>query len=339
MLVVLPFCKYSTMPIKSNVFKKTDGQDLRCAVLGECMIELSGAVNQPMRQQFAGDTLNTATYLRRLAPENARIFYATALGEDAFSAAMQEQWQVEGMQCSYVACMPDKQPGIYYIEVDEQGERRFSYWRNESAARYYLNTAIGQQFLRELPQLDVLYLSGISLAILPPDDRQQLLKAIERMRAAGGKLVFDNNYRPRLWPNEGEAQASYRAILQQTDLALLTLDDERLLFHDISEVSVLQRCRSFEIPEVVIKRGARSCIIQLAQGQDQWSQSEVEATAVTSVVDTTAAGDSFSAAYLAARLFGLDVTIAAQWAHKLAATVIQYPGAIIEKESMPRFTA
>ena len=53
------------------------------------------------------------------------------------------------------------------------------------------------------------------------------------------------------------------------------------------------------------------------------------------VIDTTAAGDSFSAGYLAARLQGADVTDAARAGHRLAAAVIQYPVAIIPPSHMP----
>ncbi len=53
------------------------------------------------------------------------------------------------------------------------------------------------------------------------------------------------------------------------------------------------------------------------------------------VVDTTAAGDSFSAGYLAVRLNGGGAQQAAQRGHQLAATVIQHRGAIIPAAMMP----
>ena len=53
------------------------------------------------------------------------------------------------------------------------------------------------------------------------------------------------------------------------------------------------------------------------------------------VVDTTAAGDSFAAAYLAARLDGADPIEAARAGHRLAGVVVCYPGAIIPGEAMP----
>ncbi|MEM7283930.1 MAG: PfkB family carbohydrate kinase, partial [Pseudomonadota bacterium] len=56
---------------------------------------------------------------------------------------------------------------------------------------------------------------------------------------------------------------------------------------------------------------------------------------VEKVVDSTAAGDSFNAGYLAARFAGLGCVEAAEQGNKLAATVVQYPGAIIPRTKMP----
>ena len=59
---------------------------------------------------------------------------------------------------------------------------------------------------------------------------------------------------------------------------------------------------------------------------------------VATVVDTTAAGDSFSAAYLLARRYGVSVREAAAFAHRVAAQVISHKGAIVPAEYMPVLT-
>ena len=53
------------------------------------------------------------------------------------------------------------------------------------------------------------------------------------------------------------------------------------------------------------------------------------------VVDTTAAGDSFAAAYIAARLAGAEPVEAARAGHRLAGVVVCHPGAIIPRAAMP----
>jgi 2-dehydro-3-deoxygluconokinase len=76
----------------------------------------------------------------------------------------------------------------------------------------------------------MVYLSGISLAILSPADRELLIAALAQCRARGGSVVFDNNYRPRLWESAQAAAAVYRRVLAHTDIALLTLDDEQAIY-------------------------------------------------------------------------------------------------------------
>ena len=80
-------------------------------------------------------------------------------------------------------------------------------------------------------------------------------------------------------------------------------------------------------PEVVLKRGAEACLIR-CDGESF----EVPAQKVERVVDTTAAGDSFSAAYLASRLKGGSPAEAAEAGHRLASRVIQVPGALIPRD-------
>ena len=61
----------------------------------------------------------------------------------------------------------------------------------------------------------------------------------------------------------------------------------------------------------------------------------VAATPVARVVDTTAAGDSFAAAYLATRLAGGGPAAAAASGHRLAGAVVSHRGAIIPRDAMP----
>lgn len=295
--------------------------------MGECMVELKELSPGVLRQAFAGDTLNTAVYARRLLANNFELAYVTALGEDHFSQAMQVMWQDEGLQTDHVRVLGDKTPGLYYIHVDAQGERSFSYWRSDSAAKYMFSDDEGDSLIRQLMSFDCLYLSGISLAILPQQDQDKLLHALANFP---GKLIFDNNFRPRLWPDVERARARYKQLLTCCDTALLTWDDEQALFGFERIDQSQAQCEALGVKEIVFKRGAEDCLI-FFNGENY----AVPAQKVSRVVDTTAAGDSFSAAYLSARLSGHDPAQAAHWGHQLAATVIQHEGGIIAREFMP----
>ncbi|MGF1680322.1 sugar kinase [Photobacterium minamisatsumaniensis] len=302
----------------------------RIAVLGECMVELQRKDGN-IKQTFGGDTLNTALYLSRLTHQHGiEISYVTGLGTDSFSRDMLTAWQQEQINTDLVFQLEDKKPGLYLIETDTTGERTFHYWRNDSAARFWLNGIESESLIGQLSHFEMIYLSGISLAILPDEAREKLYQVLEACKQKGSQIVFDNNYRPRLWPNAEVAAKHYQRILTLTDTALLTFDDELMLYGEHSIDDCIARSQQCGVSEIIIKRGADDCLVVTNSGC-----TSVAATRVNNVVDTTAAGDSFSAGYLAKRLTGGDMQQSALNAHKLAGTVIQYQGAIIPHSAMP----
>ena len=284
------------------------------AVIGECMLEVSlasggcelGKSSLPANLSFGGDVLNTAVYLARL---NVGVDFVSAVGDDTLSDWLVKQWELEGVGCERVARAPNSSPGLYMISTDSVGERSFSYWRDSSPARKILDDEQqASSLFTALGEYPWLYFTGISLAILPPLARASLLAFLDSYRAAGGKVAFDSNYRPRLWADADQAKSLFTQVYRRCDLALLTLDDETALFGEDSLDSHVSRCA------IVTDEGRLT----------------VPAIRVQPV-DTTSAGDSFNAGYLAKRIAGCDVNTAAKFAHSLAALVIQYPGAIVPR--------
>ncbi|KRP57774.1 sugar kinase [Pseudomonas trivialis] len=296
----------------------------RIALIGECMIELQHRADGSLHQSFGGDTLNTAVYLRRELGAVGTVDYVTALGDDSFSDAMCQQWADEGLGLGMVQRLPGRLPGLYCIQTDAHGERKFLYWRNEAAVRDCFTTPAAEPILAALPGYDLVYFSGITLAVLGEIGRERLLQALAETRRRGGRVVFDNNYRPRLWADVEAARAAYRKVMAEVDIALLTEDDEQALFGYADSEQVFAAYPA--ITEVVLKRGADECRIRC-----DGARVAVPALKVEKVVDTTAAGDSFSAAYLAARLKGASPQEAAWAGHRLASRVIQVPGALIPR--------
>jgi len=299
------------------------------AALGECMLELQGQAFGNLRQTFGGDTLNTAVYLARCGGPDLRVHYATALGDDSLSAGMLERWQAEGVLTGLVQRLPGRVPGLYLIELDEGGERRFHYWRGQAAARAYFDAAT-TALEEQAEALDALYLSGISLAILPQAGRERTLALMARMRANGKVVAFDNNFRPRLWESVADARYWYGRAFQAASIALITADDHQAL-HGLPDLATaVSAAQALPVDEIAIKRGALPAIV--GGGGSAWQ--EVPAEVVPRVVDTTAAGDSFAAGYLSRRLRGAPPAEAAAFGNRLAARVIQHPGALIPRDAM-----
>jgi 2-dehydro-3-deoxygluconokinase len=297
----------------------------KVASIGECMIELRQAPGGLFSRGFGGDTLNTAVYLARLG---IAVDYITALGDDPLSEEMLSAWQAEGVNTARVARLPGKLPGLYMIETDGKGERRFFHWRESAAARLLMELPETGVILNSLAAYHAVYFSAITLSIYSEAGRKRLLAALERARQEGTRIVFDTNFRARGWPDLDAARAAYRSAFEAADIVLASTEDLLPLYAGEGSDNLLARITA---REAVLKLAEPKSLVRF-EGRTQ----EVTAAPVAgSVVDTTAAGDSFAAAYIAARLGGATPMDAAREGHHLAGVVVCYPGAIIPREAMP----
>ena len=293
----------------------------RIVCIGECMVELSQAEAGLWRLGFAGDTLNTAWYLRARLKEDWQVAYLTRLGQDRFSNEMRAFIAGAGISTEAIQTDPDHTIGLYAISLD-QGERSFSYWRGQSAARRLAEDPKALE--AALDGADLAYFSGITLAILPEAGRATLLAALARARAAGCKVAFDPNIRERLWPDAATLRHAITAGAAVADIVLPSFDDEARWFGDADPQATRARYAALGANEIVVKNGAGAlCLWQAGSTETCMSFPAVTPS------DTTGAGDSFNGGYLAARLAGADQTMAARHAHDLAARVVCAPGALL----------
>lgn len=308
------------------------GGPMKIACIGECMVEVAGLTKRQgeARIGFGGDTLNTAVYLARLLNGQSHdVHYVTRLGTDPHSDNMIEAWQAEGINCEHVQQIPEREAGLYAIDVDGDGERQFTYWRSQSPARELFEGHKGAALIEHLTTFDAIYFSGITLAVLLPSSRVRLLALAGRMKDAGRMVIYDTNFRSRLWPN-GDAPNVNAGALHASTLVLPSAEDLGAIFSD-QDGSWQDFLNEFSIPEIVLKHGGAQLDIFF---QDAWSHLEFDM--VAHPVDTTAAGDSFNAGYLAAKLLGNAPADCAVVAHELASAVISQPGAIISPDAMPK---
>lgn len=283
----------------------------KIACIGEAMIELSMAGNDA-RIGVAGDTLNTAIYLQRTAPQ-IEVDYITCLGDDPFSARIMDFIADADIGTSGIASLPNASPGLYAITTTPDGERSFTYWRNTSAARRLFED--GDFSL--LHAYDAVYLSGISMAILPNSVRMNLLAWLDTSDVT---LIYDSNYRPLLWEDGPTAQAITTAMWQRANVLLPSIDDEMLLFDETAEQVTARFLNATGTG--ALKRGPQGPVSLGATVTQPYAPA-------AKVVDTTAAGDSFNGGYLAAHFSGQTQAEALLAGHNLAAKVVQHRGAII----------
>lgn len=292
--------------------------------IGECMIELASLGGDTMRKGFAGDTFNTAWYAHAFLPETWKTAYFTALGDDRASGEMAEFMVGAGIDTGYIRRIPGKSPGLYMIHLDK-GERSFSYWRSAAAAK---SLADDRQALESaIDDADIVYFSGITLAILPPDGRATLLELAKAQKEKGKIVAFDPNLRPRLWESKEEMLNTISAGARAASIVMPGFDDEATHFGDASVDATISRYRELGAQTVIVKDGARGATIATAQ-----SHIHVPAFAPQEIVDTTSAGDSFNGGYLARIAAGDPPADAAAFAARVASAVIGHPGALINRQ-------
>lgn len=292
------------------------------------MVEFARRPDGSFQRGFGGDTLNTAIYLARLGIPTD---YVTALGDDRYSGEMLDAWRAEGIGTEGVIRMPGRMPGLYVIQTDDRGERSFYYWRDMAPVRQLFTMAGSGAAETRLRGAGMIYLSGITLSLFGEEGRERLFALLAEARRAGTRIAFDSNFRPRGWPDRDAARVVFDRMFAGSDIVLTSVEDDALLHGEASAAGSLERLRSAGVVEAVVKLPTQECIVA-AEGA---AETRVTAEPVSAVVDTTAAGDSFAAAYLAARASGRDPVTAARAGHRLAGTVVGYPGAIIPKAAMP----
>jgi len=315
-------------------------------LLGECMVELkaqpvsssstaensSSEVNYSkyLKQSFAGDALNTAVYLKRTFTD-LNTYFISAVGSDQLSTDMVDFFEHEHIKTDFVFRSIEKNVGLYAIETDDLGERSFTYWRENSAARQVMSY-IDEQVLDIVSTGDIVFFSGISLAVITPTDRAKFWRFIKKIKDLGAILVFDPNYRARMWDTPAQAKAQFEQAFSYADILLPGIDDFEQLYAITTAEAVYDFCKPYQFDELIIKNGEGGIVCYL--GEDTY---HFPITPVTNVIDTTSAGDSFNGVYLGARANGYNITDAVEIAAKAAGFVIQHHGAIVEQDAYQAF--
>jgi len=301
-------------------------QRTRVVAIGEVMIELSRGPDGRFGMACGGDTFNTAVYLARAGIDTA---YATALGDDPYSDGMVSMASAEGVKTDLILRAPGRLPGLYMIETDSKGERRFRYWRGEAPARELFDLPEWNRIAESMLGARLIFFSGITLSLYSNTGLGRLLAIIEMARQQGAKVAFDANFRPQGWRGDlPRARTVFMEALKRVDVALPTYDDEAVLWGDPSPEATVERLQAFGIGEIVVKNGQQSALVS-AGGRQEF----VPVPEVVDPIDTTAAGDSFNAGYMAARLSGDNPAAAAAAGHRLAAEKVRHRGAIMPRSA------
>ena len=287
--------------------------------IGECMVELRPVADGHLKRGFAGDAYNTAVYLKRSAPE-IEVAFLTATGDESLSDAMVETWRAAGISDRLVFRIPGERPALYLIETNAKGDRKFHYWRSETPAKEGLRLLMARGGAQVLDQADLVYVSGISLAILSHADR---LAAIQLLGSLKTRVAFDPNIRPALWKSMDEARHTFEAMVKAAAIVLPSRQDYQLMYGMDDPQAQIEFTAMLTQGEIALTCDEDGVRLRMGETVVPLPTQAVQ------VVDTSGAGDSFNGAYLAARLRGQSPLDAAKAGLAMAARVVAQPGAII----------
>jgi 2-dehydro-3-deoxygluconokinase len=294
----------------------------RVLVVGEPLVELLEEPAGTVRHGFGGDGLNLAVYLARESSE-LHVTLASVIGDDSESVALLTLCRDEGVDDSHLRPVAGAELGRYSVTVDASGERTFEYQRSQSPFRGALD---GDDALPDPAVVDVLWFSGITVAVLNGAGRRNLFNYATAVGGSHGMVVYDPNHRPTLWGDDADAREWTTRIAPIADVVLASTEDGRRLTDSDTALGMARAFQAMGAREVVVTDGPRPCVVA--------SEGAVDAIDVKrsgEVIDSTAAGDAFDAGYIAARLRGEDPEQSASAGHRLAATVVGYRGALIPR--------
>src|SRR6185369_1953932 len=224
-------------------------QKSRVICVGEVMVELARGADNRYGLSFGGDTFNTAVYLARAGIPSA---YATALGDDPYSGALLSLASAENVNADLIVRVPGRMPGLYLIETDEKGERKFFYWRDTSPARELFELPEWAAIAEALLSARLIYFSGVTLSLYSNTGLGRFLAALELARRQGVIVAFDGNFRPRGWKGD-LARTVFTEALKRVDIALPTCEDEAMLWGDANPEATVARLQAFGIGEIAVK--------------------------------------------------------------------------------------
>lgn len=256
-----------------------------------------------------GDAMNEALILSRLGK---RVRLVTRIGRDDAGAYLKRACASAGIDTRHFHEIDGLDTGINVVLVDDSGERRF--FTNPHGS------------LRALEADDILpdALDGAkifcfaSIFVFPRIGPAELEQLFRRVHKRGLVVCADMTL-----PKHGETLADLAPALRYLDYLFANLAEAQQITGLTSPSAIADALLNTGISHVIIKLGAKGCLIA-----DQTGQQYIPACSGTNCIDTTGAGDNFAAGFLSALLDGRRFEDCARYANACASISVESVGAV-----------
>ena len=291
------------------------------AAIGDVLVYPARAemMNRPstaarVRVSTGGDALNESTVLARLGHAPA---LGTVLGADDMAKLIEAHCAREGIRL-IARVNPGIDTGVNVVLVEESGERRFITNPQGSLRRFSLEEARAMLNADAFSECRMLCLASMFVS---PELSLADMEALFAHARAAGKIVCADATRCK----NGETLADAAGALSQLDYFFPNAEEARLLTGAQDDREAARLLNGAGAKNAVIKRGGEGCLIANAEGQ-------IAVPAYrTNCVDTTGAGDTFSAAFQAALLEGRGIAECGAFACAAASICVENLSATGEK--------
>jgi 5-dehydro-2-deoxygluconokinase len=273
-----------------------------------------------------GCPTNIAVGTARLGLRSALI---TRVGDEQMGRFIREQLEREGVTTTGIRTDPDRLTALVLLSVEDEGVSPMIFYRTDCADMALSEEDIEESFVASAGAVVV---TGTHFS--RPHSEAALLKAVRIARAHGRRVVFDIDYRPNLWGLAGHAAgferyvksdfvtSRIRPVLPDCDLIVGT-EEEVLIAGGQGELhAALTAIRAVTDATIVLKRGAKGCIVYEGPIPNDLEQGIVGQGFPIEIYNVLGAGDAFMSGFLRGWLKGESHATSATWANACGAFAV-----------------
>ena len=243
-----------------------------------------------------GAPANVAVGLARLGVSAGFI---GMVGDDVFGRFLADTLAREGVATRGLRITADAPTALALVSLQADGDRDFLFYGHPAAHSRLAPGDIDEAAIRDAK---LMHFGSISLVAEPA--RAATLHAIDLAHRHGVRVSFDPNLRLALWPDAGAAREGIALGLSRANVVKLAEDEVRFLQGDSCDLVEAARALWHPALELMaVTRGSRGCL-----WLDSIEDGEEPGFAIDAV-DTTGAGDAFTAALLAGLVAYRDLDV------------------------------
>jgi fructokinase len=264
----------------------------KIVALGEIVADIyrdesASEIELPFTARPGGAPANVAVAAARLGEEAA---FAGSVGGDLFGDFILRALEAEGVDTSAVRrCEPPTRTSLAFVEITEDGDRSFTFYRSDPAA----DELLGPEDVSEELLSGASFVNFGSILLIKDPGRSAIHRAAKLAQDLSILTAFDVNFREHLWPSIEAARETVDPLFDLSTVVKLGDDELSPLLgvEGVEEAADILLGRG--VPLVLISQSAEGAFYATREFSGSVPAFEVE------VVDATGAGDAFFAAALA----------------------------------------